>query len=180
VLGHGAVWHASIMSAVSSSSPDQSLAAQTVIDYATGIDGRDWSLYRSCFADPCWFDFSSFMGTPGSSMSADDWVERVRSVNGNFDATQHQMTNITVTPTENPQQVSVRVELRAQHWFSPATMASFGRPDDVSWCELGGHYLGRLHWSDDRWLIAEWSLTVRWRLGDMAVFGLARNRPSQS
>lgn len=173
------MWQPLLMAAASDPVPDPSLAIQTVFDYATGIDERDWDLYRSCFADTCWFDFSSFMGTPGSSMKASDWVERVRSVNGNFDATQHLMSNVSVTTGAEEHAVVVRAELRAQHWFSPETMTSLGRPDDVSWCELGGHYRGELHWIDEHWSIARWQLTVRWRLGDMAVFALARSRPDR-
>jgi hypothetical protein len=151
--------------------------AQVVYAYASGIDERQWDRYRMCFTDRCWFDFSSFMGTPASEMSADDWVARVRGVNGNFDATQHQMTNL-VTSAVDDVTALVRVELRAQHWFSPESMAGFGRADAVSWCELGGHYDGTLQWDGERWRIARWALTVRWRLGDMGVFALAVARGS--
>lgn len=154
---------------------DLTLAPEVIYRYASGIDERDWERYRSCFTSTCWFDFSSFMGTPASEMSADDWVARVRAVNGNFDATQHQMTNVTVR-ADGEQTAQVRVELRAQHWFSPDSMATFQRPDDVNWCELGGHYDGTLRWHDDEWRITRWRLTVRWRLGNMGVFSLAVGR----
>jgi hypothetical protein len=148
------------------------LVPDVIYRYASGIDDRNWDAYRSCFAPVCWFDFSSFMGTPGAEMAADDWVARVRSVNGRFDATQHQMTNLSIAMDDTETAV-VRVELRAQHWFSPHTMASWGRPDEVNWCELGGHYDGTLHWDGEQWRIARWRLTVRWRLGNMGVFALA-------
>ena len=157
--------------------PDMELprVADVVFAYASGIDEREWSRYRDCFTDRCWFDFSSFMGTPASEMTADAWVARVRAVNGNFDATQHQMTNLTTAAT-GPGTADVRVELRAQHWFSADSMNVFGRGDDVNWCELGGHYNGSLVWQDDAWRIARWSLTVRWRLGNMGIFALALAR----
>ena len=151
--------------------------AEVVYAYASGIDDREWDRYRTCFADRCWFDFSSFSGRPGAEMAADEWVARVRSLNGSFDATQHQMTTLVTRPGPDANAV-VRVELRAQHWFSPDSMAAFGRPDEVNWCELGGHYDGVLAHDGDRWRIARWRLTVRWRLGDMAVFALAAARGS--
>lgn len=154
---------------------DPALVTDVIYRYASGIDDRNWEAYRSCFATTCWFDFSSFMGTPPSDMSADDWVTRVRSVNGKFDATQHQMTNLSITPGSDDTAV-VRVELRAQHWFAPATMTSLGRTDEVNWCELGGHYDGTVQWDGEAWRIARWRLTVRWRLGNMEVFALAVNR----
>lgn len=146
-----------------------------VFAYASGIDERQWSRYRECFAARCWFDFSSFMNTPASEMAADDWVKRVQAVNGSFDATQHQMTNLTMADTGN-NGADVRVELRAQHWFSAESMATFGRGDDVNWCELGGHYEGSLIWHNDAWRITRWRLTVRWRLGNTGVFSLASAR----
>lgn len=154
---------------------DRAPVADVIYRYASGIDDRNWEAYRSCFAPTCWFDFSSFMGTPAAEMSADDWVSRVRSVNGKFDATQHQMTNLSIA-LDGDDAAVVRVELRAQHWFAPDTMASFGRPDEVNWCELGGHYDGTLRLDGEAWRIAHWRLTVRWRLGNMGVFALAVNR----
>ena len=103
--------------------------------YASGIDLRDWDLYRTCFTDPCTFDFSSFSGRPPSSMPAQVWVDNVRSLNGNFDATQHVMTNHSISFSGSDKAVCV-TELRAQHWFSPATMVQFGRDGEENWCEF--------------------------------------------
>lgn len=143
--------------------------------YASGIDLRDWDLYRTCFTDPCTFDFSSFSGRPATSMPAQTWVDNVRSLNGNFDATQHVMTNHMVTSTGATSARCV-TELRAQHWFSPETMESFGKGGDVNWCELGGHYTNDLILDGESWRIATCRLTVRWRLGNEQIFDLARNR----
>jgi hypothetical protein len=144
--------------------------------YASGIDLRDWDLYRTCFTDPCTFDFSSFSGRPAASMPAQTWVDNVRSLNGNFDATQHVMTNHMVTPTGATSARCV-TELRAQHWFSPETMESFGKGGEVNWCELGGHYTNDLVLDGEIWRIATCRLTGRWRLGNEQIFDLARNRP---
>ncbi len=143
--------------------------------YASGIDLRDWNLYRTCFTDPCTFDFSSFSGRPPASMPAQVWVDNVRSLNGNFDATQHVMTNHSITFSAADSAVCV-TELRAQHWFSPASMDQFGRPGEENWCELGGHYTNDLVRDGDIWRISTCRLTVRWRLGNEAIFELARSR----
>ncbi|MUH52747.1 MAG: hypothetical protein F2789_16240, partial [Actinobacteria bacterium] len=68
------------------------------------------------------------------------------------------------------------VELRAQHWFSPITMAEFGLPDTMNWCELGGHYTNSMSRADGIWRISRCHLTVRWRTGNEGVFDLARKR----
>ena len=57
--------------------------------YATGIDTRDWKLYRSIFADEVDIDFSSYSGQPGTRMTGDDWVAGVQMMLPGFDATQH-------------------------------------------------------------------------------------------
>jgi len=159
----------------------------TVVRYATGIDMRDWEAYRSCFTDTCHFDFSSWSGRPGASMSADDWVAGVRSVNGNFDATQHISTNHVVTfpgrkgkkgKKGKPKSGTATCVsyMHAQHYFTPETMTSFGRAGDVNYCTLGGYYTNQLVRLDDGWRIESCKLDVTWITGDRSIFDLARNR----
>jgi hypothetical protein len=143
--------------------------------YAMGIDHRDWDLYTDCFTDPCEFDFSSFSGRPPMALPAKVWSDNVRSLNGNFDATAHQMTNHKVTQFSSTTAQCI-TELRAQHWFSPATMTVLGHEGEVNWCELGGHYTNQLRRDADAWRISVCRLTVRWRLGNESIFDLARNR----
>lgn len=141
--------------------------------YAAGIDHRDWDLYRACFTDPCEFDFSSFSGTPTAVMARDTWVDKVRRTNGSFDATQHQMSNQTVTFRDVDHAVCI-TELRAQHWFAPSTMDRIGHAGGVNFCELGGHYTNEIVRQDGVWRIGRCQLTVRWQTGNLAIFDLAR------
>lgn len=142
--------------------------------YASGIDRRQWAEYETCFTDPCWFDFSSFSGRPGSELPRATWVDNVRRTNGSFDATQHQMTNHVVNLVDGDHATCI-TELRAQHWFSEATMQKLGHAGEVNFCELGGHYTNELvRTSDDVWQISRCALTVRWHTGSMAIFDLAR------
>jgi SnoaL-like domain len=143
--------------------------------YAAGIDHRDWALYRSIFADMCTFDFSSWSGRPSAEMSADEWVQAVRSVNGNFDATQHIMTNHRFESIDADTVIGVN-ELQAQHWFTAVSMVSFGRAAEAAWCLLGGHYTNRYVRTDDGWRIDSCQLDVRWRTGDESIFTFARRR----
>jgi len=141
--------------------------------YAAGIDRRDWVMYGECFTDPCEFDFSSFSGRPAAKLSRDAWVDNVRRTNGSFDATQHQMSNQMITMHGGDRATCI-TELRAQHWFAPATMARLGHPDGVNFCELGGHYTNELVLDGPTWRIEVCRLTVRWQTGSMAIFDLAR------
>lgn len=156
---------------------DSSWQTSDVIDvshrYAAGIDRRDWDLYRTCFLDACWFDFSSFSGRPAAELPRDVWVENVRRTNGSFDATQHQMTNHMVTFISGDKATCI-TELRAQHWFAPTTMSKLGHAGEVNFCELGGHYTNELVKDGAIWRISRCMLTVRWQTGSMAIFDLAR------
>jgi hypothetical protein len=156
---------------------DRQAVIDTVVSYATGIDLRDWELYRRIFTDPCWFDFSSWSRRPPAEMTAADWVHAVRSVNGNFDATQHLSTNHVVTFTD-VDRATCRSYMQAQHFFEPETMAALGRPDDVNVCTLGGYYTNQLVRVGDGWKIARCQLTVTWQTGNADIFDLARSRPS--
>lgn len=142
-------------------------------NYAAGIDRRDWTLYGTCFTDPCRFDFSSFSGRPATELSRDMWVDNVRKTNGSFDATQHQMTNHIVSLTSSSRATCI-TELRAQHWFSDTSMLNMNQAGEVNFCELGGHYINTLQFDGNAWRISECSLTVRWQTGSMAIFDLAR------
>jgi len=139
---------------------------QVSYKYAMGIDHRQWDLYETCFTDECEFDFSSFSGKPPTTLTAKQWRTNVESLNGNFDATAHQMTNHVISITE----------LRAQHWFSHETMSNLGHTSEVNWCELGGHYTNDLVREGKTWKIARCALNVRWRLGNEAIFEMARGR----
>ena len=105
---------------------DRQAVVDVVVQYATGVDRRDWPLYGACFTDPCEIDFSSWTGRPAALVSRDDWVKRVRSTNGNFDATQHLSTNHVVTFATAEQATCVS-NVQAQHWFSAERLGALGQ-----------------------------------------------------
>ena len=157
-------------------SADRLAIGALAIAYASGIDRRDWDLYRSCFADPCHFDFSSWSGRPGGPLAADAWVDNVRRTNGSFDATQHLLGNLVLAfDPADPDAATYEIELQAQHFFRPETLAAHGwAPDTVNWCLLGGHYSNRIARTADGWRMVHCQLTVRWRTGNEDIFRLAR------
>ena len=155
---------------------DRLAIGDVAVRYASGIDRRDWALYRSCFADPCHFDFSSWSGRPGGPLPADTWVDNVRRTNGSFDATQHLLGNLVLRfDAEDRDVATYEIELQAQHFFTAETLAAHGWPaDTVNWCLLGGHYSNRVVRTDDGWRMVHCQLTVRWRTGNEGIFALAR------
>ena len=154
---------------------DRQAVVDVVIQYATGIDMRRWDVYQACFTDPCDYDFSSWSGQPGATMASVDWVRRVRSVNGNFDATQHISTNHVVTFATDDEATFVSY-MHAQHWFSAKRLEELGHPaDGPRWCTLGGYYTNTVVRTEQGWRIARCQLDVTWVTGDPSIFEIARS-----
>lgn len=156
---------------------DRQAIGELAVRYASGIDRRDWALYRACFTDPCHFDFSSWSGRPGGAMPADVWVDNVRRTNGSFDATQHLLGNLVLCfDAADADRASYEIELQAQHFFRPETLTAHGwDADTVNWCLLGGHYSNRVVRTDEGWRMEHCQLTVRWQTGNIGIFALARS-----
>jgi SnoaL-like domain len=55
---------------------DRAEISDVQLRYATGVDMRDWKLFRSCFADEIEVDFTSVFGGSGPrKVSGDQWAE---------------------------------------------------------------------------------------------------------
>jgi hypothetical protein len=164
---------------------DRQAIVDVVVQYATGVDRRDWELFAACFTDPCEFDFSGWRGQPPVVMSPHEWAAKVRSTNGNFDTTQHLSTNHVVT-FESDERATCVSDMHAQHWFSAERLTELGAPSDPPgaprWCTLGGFYTNTVVRTTDggadgrhRWRISRCQLDVTWTTGDPTVFELARS-----
>jgi hypothetical protein len=144
---------------------DKLAVAETVYGYAAGVDRRDWTLYRSLFADTVAVDFSGF--SPDLSprvMPADDWVAGMVPLFTGLAASQHAMTNPLASVEGDEARITMSVQ--AHHVFDP--------DDPASWYTVGGFYDDTLRRVDGRWLLTGVCLTVTWRAGDPAIMELAR------
>lgn len=153
--------------------------AQTVYEFAYGIDGRDWDRYRSIFVAPpteIAFDYSSYHGRPASRMDADTWVASVTPLFEGLDATQHSMSNPIVELDDDGRGARCRVYMQAAHFLWRDDLADLtGSPDPEF--TIGGHYDDRLVADPDGphgWRIDGVTLHVNWRRGNEAIMGLAR------
>jgi hypothetical protein len=144
---------------------DKLAVAETLYRYATGVDRRDWTLYRSVFADTVDIDFSSFgPDLPPQVLRADDWVAGIKPLFTGLAATQHSMMNPVATGDGDA--ATITMSMQAHHVYDPE--------DPESWYTVGGYYDDTLIRVDGRWLLASVRLTVTWRAGDPAIMGLAR------
>jgi 3-phenylpropionate/cinnamic acid dioxygenase small subunit len=65
-----------------------------LVRYATGIDSRDWSLFRSCFTDDCEADY----GPIGAWHSADAITAWMKEAHEPCGHTLHRITNVGIEP----------------------------------------------------------------------------------
>ena len=144
---------------------DKLAVAETVYRYATGVDRRDWTMYRSLFADTVTIDFSSYDPALASrQMSADRWVAGLVPVFTGLAASQHSMTSPLAQIDGDTAAITMYVQ--AHHVFDPT--------DATSWYTIGGYYEDTLARVDGSWLLTGVRLTVTWRAGDSAIMERAR------
>lgn len=145
---------------------DRARITDHVLGYATGIDRRDWQLYRSIFADQLTIDFSSWSGEPSATMPADDWVAGVRATLASFDATQHVLTNFLIEIGGDS--ATCTCYMTAHHHLVTGDLREMH--------SIGGHYVHDLRRAAEGWLIHATQLNVTWEMGDRALFEQAALR----
>lgn len=69
--------------------------ADLLVRYATGIDRRDWVLFRACFTN----DFIGDYGVFGKWMSVDEITEAMIASHDSVGPTLHRLSNMAVTPS---------------------------------------------------------------------------------
>jgi 3-phenylpropionate/cinnamic acid dioxygenase small subunit len=149
---------------------DRANITDHVLKYATGIDRHHWDVYRAIFADEITLDFSSWSGDPASTMPTDDWVAGVRATLEPFDATQHVLTNFSITLDGNS--ATCTCYMAAHHHLVVN--------GDRQMHSIGGYYVHELEREGDGWLIHKTELNVTWEMGDRGLFELAAKRSAAS
>jgi len=120
----------------------------TATRYATGVDTRDRDVYRSCFTDEIDLDMSGMgMGEP-MKVSADVWADQALSLVGNFEATQHIITNHVITIAGD--RATCVAYVQAQH-YNPQNMYT-----------VGGYYTNTLVRTPQGWKISKLKLSPTW------------------
>jgi hypothetical protein len=145
---------------------DRTAINDVQLRYATGVDTRDWPLFRSCFTDEIETDVSSAVGSPPQRIKADDWVERVRRTIDGLKATQHMITNQVITLDGD--EATCVAYVQARHHLPNET----GGSEQVMY----GYYTNRFVRTAEGWKIRARKLTVLWNEGNMEIFELARRR----
>lgn len=148
---------------------DRAAISDVVHAYATGLDRRDWKLYRSIFTDELEMDFESAGIRPGV-YAADDWVRDARHLFAGFAATQHTSSNHVHDIRGD--EASCVSSMQAEHFVTP-------EPGDASGADrwtIGGYYTNELVRTEAGWKLCRITLTVTWSRGNPEVPRIALRR----
>ncbi len=115
-----------------------------LVRYATGIDRRDWALFRSCFTDDCEADY----GVIGQWRGADEITSWMRDAHEPAGHTMHRITNQVVTPST--------AGVAASSYVDALVMFA----DNTSGTRAAGYYDDELVLTDDGWRIARRRFTM--------------------
>jgi 3-phenylpropionate/cinnamic acid dioxygenase small subunit len=84
-----------------------------LIRYATGIDGRDWEAFRSCFTENCRLDY----GDIGHWDNLDDVTTWMADTHDPLGPTLHRITNVVLSEEEG--RIRARSAVPAATEFHP-------------------------------------------------------------
>lgn len=116
-----------------------------LIRYASGIDRRDWDLFRSCFTPDCLIDY----GEIGAWDGADGITSFMRAVHEQCGYTLHRISNVVVESLPDGAQ--------ARSYVDAVIMA----PDNHDGVRAIGFYDDRLVYSEqDGWRIERRNFTA--------------------
>lgn len=123
---------------------DRQDIAEVLVRYATGIDRRDWDLFRTCWTDDCHADY----GDVGTFDGADAITGFMTGSHAEMGHTMHRITNEAVTVNGDT--------ARARSYVSAVLMA----PDGRTGLNPNGYYDDELVRTPDGWRIARRTFTM--------------------
>ena len=120
---------------------DKSQIGEVLIRYATGIDFKDWALFRTCWADEVDIDY----GDLGQFTDADEFTTLMRQIHDGMGQTYHRISNLVIDIDGN--------RATARSYVRAVLMAVPG--DSSSWVDALGHYDDELTRTPDGWRIGK-------------------------
>ena len=149
---------------------DRAEISDVQLRYATGLDSRDWKLFRSCFADEIETDFTSVFGGTPRKLTGDKWADAARRTLTGLAATQHMITNHVITIDGD--NATCIAYVRAHHYL----------PNDSgdNTQTMVGYYTNHFIRTKDGWKIKKCKLSISWNSGNWHIFTLASQRMKEA
>jgi 3-phenylpropionate/cinnamic acid dioxygenase small subunit len=105
---------------------DKEQIAEVLIRYATGIDSKDWPLFRSCWADEIDVDYQQL----GRFSSPDALTDVMTRLHENMGPTYHRLSNFVIAVDGD--RATARTYVNAVLMLKP--------DDPTNWVDALGHY----------------------------------------
>jgi hypothetical protein len=105
---------------------DVAQIGEVLIRYATGIDQKDWTLFRTCWADEIDVDYAEV----GKFTDPDAFSDLMEQLHGGMGATYHRLSNFVIDVQGD--QATVRSYVHAVLMLVPG--------DADNWIDVVGHY----------------------------------------
>ncbi|HEX3545757.1 MAG TPA: nuclear transport factor 2 family protein [Mycobacterium sp.] len=105
---------------------DKEQITEVLIRYATGIDSKDWPLFRSCWTDEIDADYQQL----GRFSSADALTEVMTRLHENMGPTYHRLSNFVIAVDGD--RATARSYVQAVLMLQP--------DDSTNWVDATGHY----------------------------------------
>ncbi|MCU1459313.1 MAG: polyketide cyclase [Actinomycetia bacterium] len=113
--------------------------AEVLVRYATGIDRRDWALFRSCFTEDCEADY----GDIGVWHGADSITRSMEELHAACGPTLHRITNPAITPNDHGVAVRSYVDAIVMDGENRSGTQAVGYYDDELVATDGGWKIAR-------------------------------------
>jgi 3-phenylpropionate/cinnamic acid dioxygenase small subunit len=120
---------------------DRSQIAEVLIRYATGIDFKDWALFRTCWTDEVDIDY----GDLGKFTDADAFTTLMTQLHDGMGQTYHRISNLVIDVDGD--------RATARSYVHALLMAIPG--DSASWVDALGHYDDELVRTPEGWQICK-------------------------
>jgi 3-phenylpropionate/cinnamic acid dioxygenase small subunit len=117
--------------------------------YAQAVDGKDWTMYASCFTDDAQIDYSSAGGTRAGVAESSAWLATMLE---HISVSQHFITNQVIEVTAD--------EATCRAYFFGVVGNQSETESSLIW--VGGIYEDRLRRTGDGWRIAELVDISKW------------------
>lgn len=147
---------------------DRDAIVDVLSNYATGLDARDWVLWRSVFVDEVLFDLSSWHGIPPRPLETDRVVRAQARMFAELSVTQHFLTNHRIAIDGD--RARALAHMRAEHWLANPGIEGTSR------YTMFGYYDDRLVRTESGWKIEAMQLNVTRTEGNRWVMDEAQRR----
>jgi 3-phenylpropionate/cinnamic acid dioxygenase small subunit len=147
------------------SAEDRMLINETLVRYATGIDHKQWKLFRSCWTEDCYASYGELVFEGADAIT--DGMERIHN---KITQSEHRLTNVDVLTWDG--------QVATTRSYTHAILINADEPSDSTF-HIAGHYHDQLVRDGDRWKLDKRHWTTIWTDGNIGVMNFGEQGAKQ-